>query len=160
MLEDAKFRYYWPGGMWPEAALSLAGPVCQPDPIHSLFGIRLTHRAPGPAASRTPEQRRIEQLEKENDCLDLQKKSLVDARSTEQWERGMNTVLAQRPARLPLARACHVLGLNRITVCVHQKRAANDEPPRRSRMLSVQLTRPPCPGACNCSRDTAQCPLL
>ena len=47
----------------------------------------LRKSAPGPAASRTPEQRRIEQLEKEtsrlirklkmaNDCLDLQKKAL------------------------------------------------------------------------------------
>ncbi len=47
----------------------------------------LSKSAPGPAASRTPEQRRIEQLEKENDrlnrkleiandCLDLQKKAL------------------------------------------------------------------------------------
>ena len=35
-------------------------------------------------------------------------------------------------------RACHVLGLNRSTVYAHQKRAANDEPPRRSRKLSVQ----------------------
>ncbi len=50
----------------------------------------------------------------------------------------MNAVLAQRPARLPLARACHVLGLNRSTVYAHQKRAANDEPPRRSRKQSVQ----------------------
>ena len=50
----------------------------------------------------------------------------------------MNTVLAQRPESLPLARACHVLGLNRSTVYAHQKRAANDEPPRRSRKLSVQ----------------------
>ncbi len=47
----------------------------------------LSKSAPGPAASRTPEQRRINQLEKENshlnrkleianDCLDLQKKAL------------------------------------------------------------------------------------
>ncbi len=47
----------------------------------------LSKSAPGPAAFRTPEQRRIEQLEKENsrlnrkleianDCLDLQKKAL------------------------------------------------------------------------------------
>ncbi len=45
----------------------------------------LSKSAPGPVASRTPEQRRIDQLEKENnrlnrkleianDCLDLQKK--------------------------------------------------------------------------------------
>ena len=47
----------------------------------------LSKSAPGPVASRTPEQRRIDQLEKENDrlnrkleiandCLDLQKKAL------------------------------------------------------------------------------------
>lgn len=47
----------------------------------------LSKSSPGPAASRTPEQRRIDQLEKENDrlnrkldiandCLDLQKKAL------------------------------------------------------------------------------------
>jgi transposase-like protein len=47
----------------------------------------LSKSAPGPAASSTPEQRRIDQLEKENDrlnrkleiandCLDLQKKAL------------------------------------------------------------------------------------
>jgi transposase-like protein len=48
----------------------------------------LTKSAPGPSPSKTPEQRRIEQLEKENgkltrkldianDCLDLQKKALT-----------------------------------------------------------------------------------
>lgn len=48
----------------------------------------LSKSAPGPASSRSPDQRRIEQLEKENgqlkrkldianDCLDLQKKALV-----------------------------------------------------------------------------------
>ena len=47
----------------------------------------LSKSAPGPAASRTPEQRRIDQLEQENsrlnrkleianDCLELQKKAL------------------------------------------------------------------------------------
>jgi transposase-like protein len=52
---------------------------------HGVAG--LSKSAPGPAASRTPEQRRIDQLEKENsrlnrkleianDCLDLQKKAL------------------------------------------------------------------------------------
>ena len=52
---------------------------------HGVAG--LTRSAPGPAPSRTPDQRRIEQLEKENkrlnhkleianDCLDLQKKAL------------------------------------------------------------------------------------
>ena len=48
----------------------------------------LSKSAPGPASSKSPEQRRIEQLEKENgrlqgkldvanDCLDLQKKALA-----------------------------------------------------------------------------------
>ena len=48
----------------------------------------LSKSAPGPVSSRSPEQRRVEQLEKENgqlrrkldianDCLDLQKKALV-----------------------------------------------------------------------------------
>jgi transposase len=48
----------------------------------------LSKSAPGPAPSKTPDQRRIEQLEKENnrltrkldianDCLDLQKKALA-----------------------------------------------------------------------------------
>ena len=52
---------------------------------HGVAG--LSKSAPGPAASRTPDQRRIDQLEKENsrlnrkleianDCLDLQKKVL------------------------------------------------------------------------------------
>jgi len=50
----------------------------------------------------------------------------------------MNTVLGQRPARLPLVRACHALGLNRSTVYAHQRRAANDESPRLSRIQSVQ----------------------
>ena len=50
----------------------------------------------------------------------------------------MNTVLAQRPERLPLTRACHALGLNRSTVYAHRKRAANDKSPRRSRKHSKQ----------------------
>jgi len=52
---------------------------------HGVAG--LSKSAPGPAPSKTPDQRRIEQLEKENsrlnhkleianDCLDLQKKAL------------------------------------------------------------------------------------
>ena len=52
---------------------------------HGVAG--LSKSAPGPAPSKTPEQRRIEQLEKENkrlnhkldianDCLELQKKAL------------------------------------------------------------------------------------
>jgi putative transposase len=50
----------------------------------------------------------------------------------------VNNVICHRPDTLPLKRACHVLGLNRSTVYAHQKRAANDEPPRRSRQQSVQ----------------------
>lgn len=53
---------------------------------HGVKG--LSKSAPGPAPSKTPDQRRIEQLEKENsklsrkldianDCLDLQKKALT-----------------------------------------------------------------------------------
>jgi len=56
---------------------------------HAQRGVAgLSKSAPGPAASKTPDQRRIEQLEKENhrlnrkleisnDCLDLQKKALA-----------------------------------------------------------------------------------
>ena len=47
-------------------------------------------------------------------------------------------MITHRPARLPLARACRALGLNRSTVYAHSKRAANDEPPRRCRKQSVQ----------------------
>ena len=50
----------------------------------------------------------------------------------------MNNVIGHRPERLPVLRACDVLGLNRSTVYAHQKRAANDEPPQRSRKLSIQ----------------------
>jgi transposase len=53
---------------------------------HGVEGLSKT--SPGPASSKSPEQRRIEQLEKENgrlqrklevanDCLDLQKKALA-----------------------------------------------------------------------------------
>ena len=50
----------------------------------------------------------------------------------------MNAVLVQCPEKLPLARACHALGLNRSTVYVRQKRADNEDPPRHSRTHSVQ----------------------
>ena len=50
----------------------------------------------------------------------------------------MTTGLAQRPATLPLARACQALGLNRSTVYARQQRVASDAPPRRSRTHSVQ----------------------
>ncbi len=41
--------------------------------------------------------------------------------------------MQQRPDKLPLMRACHVLGLNRSTVYAHQKRTANDDPPNKTR---------------------------
>jgi putative transposase len=50
----------------------------------------------------------------------------------------VNTVLKQRPKRLPLARACHALGLNRSSVYARNKRAANEQTPRRSRKHAVQ----------------------
>jgi len=50
----------------------------------------------------------------------------------------VNVVLEQRPERLPLARACAVLGLNRSTVYRRRKRAVDTRPPRRSRKESVQ----------------------
>ncbi len=50
----------------------------------------------------------------------------------------MNAVLGQGSEAVPLARACHVLGLNRSTVYARQKRAANADPPRHSRKHSVQ----------------------
>ena len=51
----------------------------------------------------------------------------------------MNAVLEHRPQRLPLARACFALGLNRGTIYARQHRPANDESvPRRSRKKSIQ----------------------
>ena len=50
----------------------------------------------------------------------------------------MNNVITLRPQRLPLARACHALGINRSTVYAWCKRAGNDEAPRRARKQSVQ----------------------
>jgi transposase len=93
----------------------------------------LSKSTPGPKAAKTPEQRRIEQLEKENvrlrrklelanDCLVLQKKSLVDARTHDGWERAMRAVLHDRPERLPLTQACSALGLNRSTVYARGRR--------------------------------------
>ncbi len=49
----------------------------------------------------------------------------------------MNNVVFHRPDKLPLTRACQVLGLNRSTVYAHQRRAVTDER-RRSRQQSVQ----------------------
>ena len=48
------------------------------------------------------------------------------------------TVLSERLPSLPLTRACMALGLNRSTVYTHLRRAANDEPPKRSRKHSIQ----------------------
>lgn len=50
----------------------------------------------------------------------------------------MNTVLAHRPQRLPLSRACEVLGLNRSSVYARRRRAEQTDPPRRSRQEAVQ----------------------
>lgn len=50
----------------------------------------------------------------------------------------MTVVLEQRPDTLPLALACHVLGLNRSTVYAHQNRTDEPAPSRRSRKQSVQ----------------------
>ena len=50
----------------------------------------------------------------------------------------MNTVMEQRPDRLPLSVACAALGLNRSSVYGRRKRAAHAHPPRRSRKESVQ----------------------
>lgn len=50
----------------------------------------------------------------------------------------MNVALTERPARLPMVRACHVLGLNRSTVLARRKRSANDQPARCSRRDAVQ----------------------
>lgn len=50
----------------------------------------------------------------------------------------MNNVITLRPEKLPLARACHVLGLNRSSVYARRKRANNIEPPQRSRQQSIQ----------------------
>lgn len=50
----------------------------------------------------------------------------------------MMAVLHDRPASLPLTRACEALCLNRSTVYAHQRRAANDDRPKRCRKHSVQ----------------------
>jgi len=50
----------------------------------------------------------------------------------------MNTVMTERPDRVSMKKACEVLALNRSTVYAHRRRAANDEPPQRSRQESVQ----------------------
>jgi len=50
----------------------------------------------------------------------------------------VNVALTERPARLSMVSACHVLGLNRSTVAARRKRAANAEPARRSCLHAVQ----------------------
>ncbi len=50
----------------------------------------------------------------------------------------MMTVLHAREASLPLTRACEALCLNRSTVYAYQRRAVNDEAPKRCRQNSVQ----------------------
>jgi len=50
----------------------------------------------------------------------------------------VNTVIAERPDRLPMTHACEALSLHRSTVYARQRCAANDEQPNRSRQQSVQ----------------------
>ena len=50
----------------------------------------------------------------------------------------MITVLHDRLISLPLIRACEALCLNRSTIYAHQRRAANEEPPKRCRKNSAQ----------------------
>lgn len=50
----------------------------------------------------------------------------------------MNTVIEQRPDRLPMSVACQALGLNRSSVYARRQRENNDTPPKRSRQTAVQ----------------------
>jgi len=50
----------------------------------------------------------------------------------------MNTLLTQRPERLPIVHACHALGLNRSSVYAWRKPAGDNHPERRSRLSAVQ----------------------
>ncbi|MCP4874688.1 MAG: IS3 family transposase [Gammaproteobacteria bacterium] len=50
----------------------------------------------------------------------------------------MNIVIEHRPDRLPMSVACQALGLNRSSVYERRRRAADNEPPRRSRKGSNQ----------------------
>jgi putative transposase len=50
----------------------------------------------------------------------------------------VNTVIEQRPDRLPMSIACAALGLNRSSMYGRRKRAEHNQPPRRSRKESVQ----------------------
>jgi len=50
----------------------------------------------------------------------------------------VNTVIEQRPGRLPMSAACVALGLNRSSVYGRRKQAQHNQPPQRSRKESVQ----------------------
>ncbi|MCF6324300.1 MAG: DDE-type integrase/transposase/recombinase [Gammaproteobacteria bacterium] len=50
----------------------------------------------------------------------------------------MNTVIEERPDRLPMSIACKALGLNRSSVYKWRQRAAGGQPPQRSRKASIQ----------------------
>jgi len=69
----------------------------------------------------------------------------------------MNTVIEQRPKRLPMNMACQALGLNRSTVYARQKRVNSEEQEtKRSRKASVQPRALSEQEACACYRNTAQ----
>jgi putative transposase len=50
----------------------------------------------------------------------------------------VNTLLEQRPDRLPMSTACLAMGLNRSSVYARRNRTDDDLPPKRSRKASVQ----------------------
>ena len=50
----------------------------------------------------------------------------------------MNTVVTQRPKRLPIVQACHALGLNRSSVYALHKRTEGQRAAKRSRVRSIQ----------------------
>ncbi len=50
----------------------------------------------------------------------------------------MNTLIEQRPDRLPMSLACQALGLNRSSVYARRDRMNNDMPSKRSRKAAVQ----------------------
>ena len=72
----------------------------------------------------------------------------------------MNTVIKQRPDRLPMRVACQALGLNRSSVYARRKRANNETPPNRSRTESVQpraLSEQECTHVIDTLRSEAYC---
>lgn len=73
-------------------------------------------------------------------CVDLKKDGLVDARSVEQWERSVMTVIGQRPKHVPLSVAGDALGLTRNTIFARRRGCS---PPWRectaSRWCAVRL---------------------